>query len=182
MAVCSAIVSAVLGFTTAVAAPQGGDLRDLLTAARGAAPALCALAIDGVGHGGGHGFDAPSLPVTSAMRERLRGRAPAPSAEETRALVAALGAGDPCERHMAATLLGRSDSAPLAAEVAGRLGAAAAPERAAVLLALGTMEASAQAAPVARALADGAREVRANAAWALGRMEAKGRRRRCRRR
>jgi HEAT repeat protein len=148
------------------------DLRELLAAARGVAPALCVLAADGVS-GWGEGWSAPAPPLASEVRARVHAlRRSRPSPEETQALLAGLAATDPRERHLAAVLLGRAEDAALAPEVGRRLSSASAEERAAALVALGMMEAASQADAVVRPLRDTSPDVRANAAWALGRMEA----------
>src|SRR5436309_221234 len=55
---------------------EGPDVRELLVAARGVAPAICALAADGVWSGGwGSGWSAPITPISSDLRGRLRSRA-----------------------------------------------------------------------------------------------------------
>src|SRR5713101_4665784 len=100
--------------------PAAADFRELLSSARGIAPALCALAADGVRSGGwGGGWEAPAMPLASPKRLRLR-RAHLISAEDARGLLAALAATDACERQLAATLLGQADKS-LAPEVARRL-------------------------------------------------------------
>ncbi|PYP99766.1 MAG: hypothetical protein DMF82_23850, partial [Acidobacteria bacterium] len=95
---------------------EGPDVRELLVAARGVAPAICALAADGVWSGGwGSGWSAPITPISSDLRGRLRSLHKSPlSPDEGQALVAGLGATDACERHLAATLLGRSEAKSLA--------------------------------------------------------------------
>src|SRR5713226_8897649 len=55
------------------------DVRELLVAARGVAPVLCALAADGVSTGGwGGGWAAPATPIASDLRARLRSLRRAP--------------------------------------------------------------------------------------------------------
>src|SRR6266849_2456044 len=107
------------------------DVRELLVAARGVAPVLCALAADGVSTGGwGGGWAAPATPIASDLRARLRSLRRAPlSPDEGQALVAGLAATDACERHLAATLLGRAEARSRAGDVGRRLASAAAPER-----------------------------------------------------
>src|SRR5262245_40505658 len=148
------------------------DLRGLLSSARGVPPALCLLAADGIATGGwGHGLDAPAVPVSSDVRARLRAlRWTTLPADEAGVLMGGLGAADNCERHLAATLLGHSESRSLAGAVGQRLASAAAPERSAALLALGLMEAKTQVDAVVRVMHDASTDVRANAAWALGRI------------
>src|SRR5204863_7247818 len=136
------------------------------------APAVCALAADGVRSGGwGGGWEAPAMPLGSPPHLRLRhAHRSLITAEDGRALLAALAAADSCERQLAAALLGQADKS-LAPEVARHLASSSATERAAALVALGTMEGASEAAAVQRLLADPEADVRANAAWALGRME-----------
>src|SRR5262245_8064634 len=94
----------------AAAVAGAPDLPEALQAARGVAPSLCLLATDGIGNGWGGGWGAPVMPLgTSDVRGRVRslhrsGLTP----DERRAFVTGLAAVDPCERQVAATVLGRA--------------------------------------------------------------------------
>src|SRR5882724_3712212 len=48
------------------------DVRELLASARGVAPALCALAADGVSNGWGGSWDAPDLSVSADVHRLVR--------------------------------------------------------------------------------------------------------------
>src|SRR5437763_12756136 len=89
------------------------DVRELLVSARGVAPAVCLLAADGVastGRWGGGFWDAPSMAIGAEVRMRIRemlrshlGR------DDQNALLESLGSDDACVRHLAATIIGRSE-------------------------------------------------------------------------
>src|SRR5215470_8289438 len=87
------------------------DARELLAASRGVAPALCTLAADGASNGwGGGSWDAPDLSVRADVHELVRGmRRSALSSGEVQALLDGLSSDDACVRHMAGTLIGRSE-------------------------------------------------------------------------
>ena len=85
------------------------DVRDLLASARGVAPAVCALAADGASNGWGGYWDAPDLSIRADVHQLVRSiRSTALDHAESQALLDALGSDDPCVRHLAGTLIGRS--------------------------------------------------------------------------
>src|SRR5579884_773695 len=87
---------------------QTVDIQDLLASARGVAPAVCALAADGAS-GWGNGSDAPDLSVRANVHALLRDlRNTAFTTAEAQVLLGGLASSDPCERHLAGTLIGRS--------------------------------------------------------------------------
>src|SRR3954466_14751297 len=84
------------------------DVRELLIAARGVAPALCALASDGASNGG-WGWDAPDVAIQSDIRTTMRDLRNADLDDaQGKALLDALASDDACVRHLAGTLIGRS--------------------------------------------------------------------------
>jgi hypothetical protein len=170
-------VTGLLVVPNASAASSGAvalSLRDLLTSARGVAPALCALTADGVwtGRWGGGMWDAPVVSIGPEVRVDVRRALKAPlTADDTRALLDGLAADDACVRHLSATLIGRAEDKSMTAELIKRLGAPSAPERHGAALALGLMEAREAVDALVRALRDPSADVRANSAWALGRVD-----------
>src|SRR5690349_18595732 len=101
------------------------DVRELLVSARGVAPAVCLLAGDGVastGRWGGGFWDAPAMSIGAEVRMRVREMMRSPlTSEDERALLDALGSNDACIRHLASTIIGRSDEkafvGPLTAKI-----------------------------------------------------------------
>src|ERR1700754_4735228 len=86
------------------------DARELLAASRGVAPSVCALAADGASNGWGGSWGAPDVALRGDVRELVRGmRRATLDRAEVQALLDALGSDDACVRHMAGTLIGRSD-------------------------------------------------------------------------
>ncbi len=148
------------------AAPQ--SIEELITAARGPSPILCALAAQSIGNGGG-GWQ-PPYPIvptsTAAIRETLR---EARLESSLPLLLSALGDADPCVREIAARLLGRQRGTAAVRGIAGGLESPDAPSRAAAAYALGLTGAGVSA-PLEEVRVDPAPEVRGNAVWALGRI------------
>src|SRR5690242_11643371 len=145
------------------------DVRELLVSARGVAPAVCLLAGDGVastGRWGGGYWDAPAMSiggeVRMRVREMLRTRL---SGEDERALLEGLGSDDACVRHLAATIIGRSDDKSFVAPLTQRSTSASAGERQAAVMALGLLGARDAVTPLVRVLRDPSPDVRANGAW-----------------
>src|SRR5688572_27836003 len=101
------------------------DVRELLVAARGVSPVLCALAADAVwGFGWRGGWDdAPSTPLGSAMRARIRDL-PRDTLEtaEVRMLLDSLATDDVCVRELSVRLLGRQGGETVASGLIERLG------------------------------------------------------------
>src|SRR5690348_15282650 len=90
------------------------DVREVLGSARGVAPLVCLLAGDGVAStgrwGGGGYWDAPAMAIGGEVRMRAREMFRTRlTAEDERALLDGLGSDDACVRHLAATIVGRSD-------------------------------------------------------------------------
>ena len=81
------------------------DVRELLAAARGAPPVLCALAAGAVGNQWGGWSDAPVTPLgrPDSRGSRPRGREATPA--DARFLLESLATGDPCVRELAIRLL-----------------------------------------------------------------------------
>jgi hypothetical protein len=158
--------------------PAGGtsavSVGELLASGRGVAPALCALAADGISSGRwGGGWGPPAQPLGADVRRRIRAlRVSALSPEEVQATVGSLGSADACERQLGAAILGNADDKSLAEPVGRRLASASSAERVAALVALGTMGASSQTKAIVGLLEDASADVRANAVWALGRIDA----------
>jgi HEAT repeat protein len=149
------------------------EVRDLLVSARGVAPSLCTLAADGLGSWGGR-WQAPAEAIRSDIRTRVRQiRFQRLTQDESRALLDGLASADGCERHLAATLIGRFEDSTIVSSLVGRLTAGSATEREATLVSLGLLHAVGQLQPIARALRDETAGVRANAAWALGRLNSR---------
>jgi hypothetical protein len=120
--------------------PIGGlpavSVAELLASGRGVAPALCALAADGISSGRrGGGWGPPAQPLGADVRRRIRAmRVNALSPEEVRAAVASLGSADPCERQLGAAILGNAFDKSLAEPVGRRLATASSHERVAALV------------------------------------------------
>ena len=149
------------------------ELRTLLVAARGVAPSVCTLAADGVYSWGGR-WMAPAEAITSDVRTRLRSMHKRRlETDDARALLDGIASADACERHLAATLIGRIGDSTIVRDLANRFDNAAPSERQAVLISFGLLDAESQAPRIVRALRDESAAVRANAAWALGRLEVK---------
>src|SRR5438034_8441234 len=89
------------------------DVREILGSARRVAPSVCLLAADGVastGRWGGGFWDAPAMSIGAEVRMRIREMLRTRlNSEDQRALLDALSADDPCVRHLAATIIGRSE-------------------------------------------------------------------------
>ena len=148
------------------AAPQSID--ELITAARGASPMICALAAQSIGNGGG-GWQ-PPYPIVStsftSIRQALR---EARMESSLPLLLASLGDADACVREIAARLLGHQRDDTAIRGIAARLQSPDAPSRAAAAYALGLTGAGVSA-PLEEVLADPEPAVRGNAVWALGRI------------
>src|SRR5262245_51832113 len=147
------------------------DARELLAAARGVAPSVCKLAADGASNGWGGSWDAPDVAIRADVRELVRGiRRAELERGEFQALLDALGSEDNCVRHMAGTLIGRSEDRAFVAPLTAKIGSQVAYERAGAIRALGLLGDKTTVNSIARALNDASTAVRANAAWALGRI------------
>ena len=86
------------------------DVRELLAAAHGAPPAICALAVHAVGNYGWS--DAPATPLgTARLLRSHRGRRQAASIEDIRFLLDNLSSGDPCVRELAVRLVSEEEHA-----------------------------------------------------------------------
>ena len=91
--------------------PTQENVRELLTAARGAPAALCELAARSVGNYGGRWNDAPVTPLPrtherATERESRNGFA----ADDVRLLLDNLATADPCVRELAVRLLGTDET------------------------------------------------------------------------
>jgi HEAT repeat protein len=152
-------------------APSGApDVRDLLNAARGVAPTVCALAANGALNGG-WGWDAPNVAIHADIRGTMRDlRTGTLDDAQGRALLDALGSDDACVRHMAGTLIGRSNDESFIGPLNVKLESASELERAGAARALGLIGDRLGVDGLVRVLHDHAAPVRANAAWALGRI------------
>src|SRR4051812_49196432 len=89
------------GAPVAAGSPAAGaqEVRELLAASRGVAPAMCTLAADGLFNWGGR-WSAPAEAVKSDIRSRVRKmHRHALSADESQTLIGSIGSADACERH-----------------------------------------------------------------------------------
>jgi HEAT repeat protein len=149
------------------------DVRELLGSARGVAPSICLLAAAGVastGRGGGGGWDAPAMSIGGEVRMRLREMMRARlSSDDQRALLDALGADDACVRHLAATIIGRSDNKAFVGPLATLTTTDSPAERQSAMIALGMLAPREAVPSLLRGLRDPSPDVRADAAWGLGR-------------
>jgi len=152
------------------------DVREVLGSARGVAPVVCLLAGDGVASsgrwGGGGGYwDAPAMAIGGEVRMRVREMLRARlNDEDERALLDGLGSDDACVRHLAATIIGRSDDKSFVGPLTARSTSSSAGERQAAVMALGLLGARDAVTALLRVLRDPSPDVRANGAWALGRV------------
>lgn len=113
------------------------DVRGLLIAARGVAPAMCALASDGASNGWG-GWDAPTAMAHSELRDAIRGlRSIEIDDDQGRALLDGLSSDDACVRHLAGTLIGRSGDKSFLPPLLTRLDSQSPADRAAAARVLG---------------------------------------------
>ena len=143
----------VLGVVTppmlALGAP--GDVADLLAAARGAPPALCAMAARSVGNGWGGGYDAPAPPLPPARERRWRDPLPA---DEQRLLLSSLATEDPCVQEVAIRLLGTQRGDLVVSGLRERLAAPDSALRAVAALGLGLVDAESAVEALLRAARD----------------------------
>src|SRR5687768_7750167 len=139
------------------------EVRELLSSARGVAPSMCAMAADGLYSWGGR-WQAPAEAVRSDVRTRLRTHTKRRlTSDETAALLEGIASTDACQRHLAATLVGRFGDSTIVGALANRLSAGAPTERQTSLVALGLLKATSQLSAITRALRDETPAVRANA-------------------
>lgn len=150
-----------------VSTPASRDVRALITAAHGAAPALCAYAARAIG-GWGNGLDAPAT-LLPPIGDRHSRRDPLPAAD-VQFLLQALGDSDPCPRELAVRLLAQEDDDAVTTGLLERLAAADSGTRLVASLGLGIRESARAVEPLTRAARDRVTGVRANALWALGRI------------
>jgi HEAT repeat protein len=144
------------------------SIGELIAAARGASPILCALAAQSIGNG--YGGWQPPYPIVAASYAPVRQALREASLESSLPLLLpALDDPDPCVREVGARLLGRQRSTTATTAIASRLASSDGPGRAAAAYALGLTGAGVSA-PLEEALADPVPAVRGNALWALGRI------------
>ncbi|HXI99113.1 MAG TPA: HEAT repeat domain-containing protein, partial [Gemmatimonadaceae bacterium] len=150
------------------------DVAALLTAARGAPPAICLLASQAVrGWGWGGGSDAPSTPLSSASVPTGSDdyESDAMPAADIQRLLAGLSSDDACVRELSVRLIGTQKAELVGGELVTRLGASDAGLRSVAALGLGLAGVESAVDPLIRTLRDASVDVRANSAWALGRIE-----------
>jgi len=174
------VVEAVLILWIVVSAPSVGGcatppgsagvsdyVRELIEAAHGAPPALCACAATAVQNTWGW-TDAPASPLGRSFGTHRRQKL---SSEDVRFLLTSLDTPDPCVRELAVRLLANDDRAEIVTGLVQRLGAADSSLRLTASLGLGLVGSATAVEPLVRATRDDAAGVRANAIWALGRIE-----------
>lgn len=149
------------------------DVAALLTAARGAPPAICLLASQAVrGWGWGGGSDAPSTPlsppVVSTSNDDYESDAMPPA--DIQRLLAGLSSDDACVRELSVRLIGTQKAELVGGELVTRLGSSDAGLRSVAALGLGLAGAESGVDALIRTLRDPSIDVRANSAWALGRI------------
>jgi HEAT repeat protein len=149
------------------------DVAALLTAARGAPPAICLLASQAVrGWGWGGGSDAPSTPlsppVVSTSSDDYESDAMPPA--DIQRLLAGLSSDDACVRELSVRLIGTQKAELVGAELVTRLGSSDAGLRSVAALGLGLAGVESGVDALIRTLRDPSIDVRANSAWALGRI------------
>jgi HEAT repeat protein len=162
-----AALIATLDAAPAAGAPADG-VRELLAAARGVPPIVCALAARSIGQGWSDGADAP---VSAGLDTRSPSLSFAGLGDPEILLLAnALGSSDPCEREMAVRVIARQPAERVAPSLLTRLRDGDDDTRAAAAAALGMVRHRPAVDHLIPALASPAAAVRANAAWALGRI------------
>ena len=111
-------------------------------------------------------------PVCARRRSSTRAEHSSTSLDrtESRALIEALASDDPCVRHLAGTLIGRSGDRSFVPGLTEKLRSASPTERAGAVRALGLLGERSAVDAIVRTLRDATPAVRANAAWALGRI------------
>src|SRR5215471_13475855 len=119
--------------TPSQSAAVSDDIRELIEAARGAPPALCACAATAVQNSWG-GADAPASPLGRTFGAHRRQKL---SDEDVRFLLTSLDTPDPCVRELAVRLLANDDRAEIVNGLVQRLGAADSSLRLAASLGLG---------------------------------------------
>ena len=150
------------------------DVAALLTAARGAPPAICLLASQAVrGWGWGGGSDAPSTPLSSAAVPTSNEdyESDAMPAADIQRLLTGLSSDDACVRELSVRLIGTQKAELVGGELVTRLGSGDAGLRSVAALGLGLAGVESAVDPLIRTLRDASVDVRANSAWALGRIE-----------
>ena len=150
------------------------DVAALLTAARGAPPAICLLASQAVrGWGWGGGSDAPSTPLSPAAVDTRDDdvESDAMPAADIQRLLAGLSSDDLCVRELSVRLIGTQKAELVSGELVTRLGSSDPALRTVAALGLGLADVEAAVDPLIRTLRDASIDVRANSAWALGRIE-----------
>jgi len=149
----------------------------LLAAARSLDPFACRLVAESLENRWGLGPAMPGwgLPgdggrdVTVAVQAARQGDV---AAGEVHPLIKALGSGDPCERRVAAVVIGRAPKDDALAPLLDLLDASTEGARVGAAMALGYGEWTEGIGPLSGALANGRDDLRITAAWALGRTEA----------
>jgi HEAT repeat protein len=153
--------------TPSASAPVSDYVRELIEAAHGAPPALCACAATAVQNTWGWS-DAPASPLGRAFGARRRQRL---SDEDVRFLLTSLDTPDPCVRELAVRLLANDERDEVVAGLVQRLTSPDSSLRLTASLGLGLVGRASAAEPLIRATRDDVAGVRANALWALGRIE-----------
>jgi len=148
------------------------DVRAIVAAARGAPPALCALAANSIRNGNwGRRADAPVTPLSLPNDDTADSRSTL-TAADLQLLFAGIAALDPCERELSVRLLAFDESGAAALGLLQRLTSGDSLLRQVSAFGLGLLEVESSVDPLIRLLHDPSAGVRGNAAWALGRMEA----------
>ena len=149
------------------------DVTALLTAAKGAPPAICSLAASAVRNWGwGDWNDAPATPLASVKPASSNDDFESPmGADDIQRLMAGLSSDDACVRELSVRLIGTQKAETVGGELITRLGASDPALRSVAALGLGLVESQNGVDPLIRTLRDASVDVRANVAWALGRIE-----------
>ena len=150
------------------------DVVALLTAARGAPPAICLLASQAVrGWGWGGGSDAPATPLSPAAVPAGTDdyESDAMPAADIQRLLTGLSSDDACVRELSVRLIGTQKAELVGSELVTRLASSDAGLRSVAALGLGLAGVESGTDALIRTLRDPSIDVRANSAWALGRIE-----------
>lgn len=156
-----------------VVSAAADNIRELITAARGAPAAVCGLAADAVGSGWGGAFsDAPVTPLGRRLPRHTRGhRRYDMSSDDVRFLLENLSTGDACVRELAVRLLGTQGGDEVGPGLLQRLASPDSAMRSVAALGLGLAETHSAVDALAHTVRDPSTGTRANAVWALGRMD-----------
>ncbi len=148
------------------------DVTALLAAAHGAPPMICALAAQSVRNMGGYGgHDAPAPPLGRPLNDNSAGSFDALPARAVGELLDSLSSADACVRELAVRVIGRQDSAVVAAPLVAKLGASDEKLRSVAALGLGLVYPASAVNALVHVTRDASADVRANAVWALGRID-----------